>query len=35
LTSTRERAEMSGRTFEIAAQHGNGTRVRAHVPLQN
>jgi signal transduction histidine kinase len=29
----RERAEMSGGTFEIAAQHGNGARVRAHVPI--
>jgi signal transduction histidine kinase len=35
LISMRERAEMLGGTFEIDAQHGNGTRVRAHVPLRN
>ena len=35
LFSMRERAEMLGGTFEIEAQHGNGTRVRAHVPIAN
>ncbi len=34
LVSMRERAEMLGGTFEIDAQHGNGTRVRAAVPTQ-
>jgi signal transduction histidine kinase len=29
----RERAEMLGGTFETEAQHGNRTRVRAHVPI--
>lgn len=33
LLSMRERAEMLGGTFQIEAQHGNGTRVRAHVPM--
>ena len=33
LISMRERAEMLGGTFEIEAQHGNGTRVRAEVPI--
>ena len=33
LISMRERAEMLGGTFEIEAQNGNGTRVRAHVPI--
>ena len=35
LVSMRERAEMLGGTFEIEAQHGNGTRVRAAVPMAN
>jgi len=29
----REGAEMLGGTFEIGAKSGNGTRVRAHIPL--
>ena len=35
LVSMRERAEMLGGTFEIEAQHGNGTTVRAAVPMAN
>jgi len=35
LFSMRERAEMLGGTFEIDAQHGNGTTVRAAVPMAN
>ena len=35
LISMRERAEMLGGTFEIDAQHGNGTTVKAAVPLRN
>ena len=35
LVSMRERAEMLGGTFEIDAQHGNGTTVRAAVPMAN
>jgi signal transduction histidine kinase len=35
LVSMRERAEMLGGTFEIEAQHGNGTTVKAAVPMAN
>jgi len=35
LVSMRERAEMLGGTFEIEAQHGNGTTVKAAVPMTN
>jgi signal transduction histidine kinase len=35
LISMRERAEMLGGTFAIEAQHGNGTTVKAAVPMAN
>jgi signal transduction histidine kinase len=34
LVGLRERAEMLGRTLEIHAEQGNGTTVRAAVPVR-